>query len=104
MSRLYRNKLNEIRDLLNLKSNNEIRRQNNEKVNAEQLQKTPDREDQLLGEIELVTDPNDLSSEVKKNEINLGPIDTPEEVKAHGLDKKDHPEDEENDNSFSFRL
>lgn len=48
------------------------------------------REDELLGDIELVTDANDLPSEIKKNlESNLGPVDTEAEKIAKGLDHKD---------------
>ena len=94
MTTLYRNKLLSIRE-------------QNKKAEANRKQGLVDpvtREDQLLGDIELVTDPNDLPSEIRKNlESNLGPIDTEAEIEAKGLNKKKNLEDKENEDSQHFQ-
>jgi hypothetical protein len=82
-----------------------IREQDKVETNQDQsLVDSVTREDQLLGDIELVTDPNDLPSEIRKNlEANLGPIDTVAELEAKGLNKKNSSEDDELDTTHSFR-
>lgn len=95
----FRDKLQSIR--------NQNVREQNKKTEANKKQGLVDpvtREDQLLGDLELVTDPNDLPSEIRKNlQANLGPIDTEAEIEAKGINKKKNEEDKENESKHNFK-
>lgn len=91
MTTSYRDKLNQMR-------------QENKTLTSQQQNSLDPvaKEDQMLGEIELSIDPNDLPSEIMKNlKANLGPIDTQDELEAHGLKNKHQP-DEENEQNNNF--
>lgn len=82
---------------------NAMRQQNKSLSNQQENSLDPvAKEDQMLGEIELTIDANDLPAEIIKNlKANLGPIDTEDELEAHGLKNKQQPdEDKEHSNSF----